>query len=194
MHKAASTANGTLALAVPNGQISKLFAEGLGIDASKALGLLLAKNQSDTGVRCAMADFSADNGILTARNVVLDTDPVLARGQGTIDLRTEALNLTLEGRPKSFRLIRLMAPITLTGQLRSPHVGVKAGKAPAQVATAVALAAIASPLAGVLPFIDPGLAKNADCASLLTEAQQKGAPVKPSSAPTITAKAKPLKR
>ena len=46
--------------------------------------------------------------------------------------------------------------------------------------TAVALAVLLTPLAGVLPFIDPGLAKNADCASLLTEAQQKGAPVKAS--------------
>jgi hypothetical protein len=35
-----------------------------------------------------------------------------------------------------------------------------------------------SPLAAILPFVDPGLAKNADCAGLVSEAAQKGAPVK----------------
>jgi uncharacterized protein involved in outer membrane biogenesis len=180
VHKAAATANGTFALAVPNGQIRKVLAEAMGIDATRALGLLLAKDNSQTGVRCAIADFSATDGVLTARNVVLDTDAVLAKGQGTIDLNSEALNLSLEGRPKQLRLIRVMAPITLTGQLRSPKVGVKAGKATAQLAAAVGLAVVATPFAAILPFIDPGLAKNADCASLLTEAQTKGAPVKPS--------------
>jgi uncharacterized protein involved in outer membrane biogenesis len=186
VHKAASTANGAVALAVPNGKIRQLFAEALGIDATKALGLLIDKNNKETGVRCALADFTADNGVLTARNVVLDTDPVLAKGSGSIDMRTETLNLTLEGKPKAFRLIRVKAPITLTGQIRSPHVGVKAGRAPLQGAEAVGLAVVATPLAAILPFIDPGLARNADCAGLLGEAERKGAPVKPSAAPPMT--------
>ena len=187
VHKAASTANGTFALAVPNGHIRQLLAEALGIDATKALGLLIDKSSKDTGVRCAMADFQADNGVLTARNLVLDTDPVLAKGSGTIDLRDETLNLTLEGKPKAFRLIRIKAPVTLTGHILSPHVGIKAGRAPLQGAEAVGLAVVATPLAAIIPFIDPGLAKNADCAGLLSEAEQKGAPVKPSAAAPLKA-------
>ncbi|HEY0342806.1 MAG TPA: hypothetical protein VGC34_18530, partial [Steroidobacteraceae bacterium] len=35
---------------------------------------------------------------------------------------------------------------------------------------------LATPLASVLAFIDPGLAKDADCSALLAEAQQQGAP------------------
>jgi uncharacterized protein involved in outer membrane biogenesis len=187
VHKAASTANGTVAIAVPNGQMRQLFAEALGIDATKAVGLLIDKSQKETGVRCALADFSANNGVLTARNLVLDTDPVLAKGSGTIDLRTETLDLSLEGKPKTFRLVRVKAPITLTGQILSPHVGIKAGRVPLQAAEAVGLAVVATPLAAVIPFLDPGLAKNADCASLLSEAEQKGAPVKPSQAPPVNA-------
>ena len=34
---------------------------------------------------------------------------------------------------------------------------------------------LATPLASVLAFIDPGLAKDADCGSLLAEAQRQGA-------------------
>jgi len=180
VHKAASTADGTVALAVPNGKIRKLFAEGLGIDAANAIPLYLSKDQSDAGVRCAIADFSSTNGVLTARNVVLDTDRVQAHGTGDINLGDETLNLSLSGEPKKFRIGRLMAPITLTGQIRSPKVGVKAGKATGQVAVAVALGVALGPLGAVLPFIDPGLAKNADCANLLTQARATGAPIKAS--------------
>jgi AsmA family protein len=180
VHKAASTADGAVALAVPSGKLRKLFAEGLGIDVANALSLYLSKNQSDTGVRCAIADFSSSHGMLTARNVVLDADHVQARGTGDVNLATETLNLSLTGEPKRLRIGRVMAPITLTGQLRSPKIGVKAGKAPAQAGIAVALGVALGPLAAVLPFIDPGLAKNADCAGLLTEARATGAPVKAS--------------
>jgi uncharacterized protein involved in outer membrane biogenesis len=180
VHKAASTADGAVALAVPSGKLRKLFAEGLGINVANALSLYLSKNQTDTGVRCAIADFSSSHGVLTARNVVLDADHVQARGTGDVNLATETLNLSLIGEPKKLRIGRVMAPITLTGQIRSPKIGVKAGKAPAQAGIAVALGVALGPLGAVLPFIDPGLTKNADCAGLLTEARATGAPVKAS--------------
>jgi uncharacterized protein involved in outer membrane biogenesis len=179
VHKAAATANGTAALAVPGGKVRKLIAEGLGIDVVNALGIYLAKDQSDTDLRCAVADFSASNGVLSVHDAVLDTDRVLAKGSGDVNLGAETLNFSLTGEPKKFRVGRLMAPITLSGPIRSPKVGVKAGKAPAQAGVAVALGAV-FPLAAILPFIDPGLAKNANCAGLLTEARATGAPVKAS--------------
>jgi len=52
-------------------------------------------------------------------------------------------------------------------------VGFKAGKAPGQALTAVALASLLSPLAAVLPFIDPGLARNADCGGLILQARRE---------------------
>jgi hypothetical protein len=46
------------------------------------------------------------------------------------------------------------------------------------VVAAVALGAFLSPVAAILPFVDVGLAKNADCAGLTAQAQAQGAPVK----------------
>ena len=179
VHKAASTASGTAALAVPGGKVRKLIAEGLGIDVVNALGIYLAKDQSDTDLRCAVADFSASGGVLSVHDAVFDTDRVLAKGAGDVNLGAETLNFSLTGEPKKLRVGRLMAPITLSGPIRSPKIGVKAGKAPAQAGVAAALGAV-FPLAAILPFIDPGLAKNANCAGLLTEARATGAPVKAS--------------
>jgi len=178
VHEAASTATGNVTVVAAHGEIRRAFAELLGINVVRGLGLLLAKNQTQTGVRCAVADFSASHGVLTTRTLVFDTDPVLATGRGSINLNSETLDFTLQGHPKHFQLIRLASPISVSGKLKSPKVGVKAGAAPAQAVAAIALGAFLSPLAAILPFVDPGLAKNADCAGLIDQAHAKGAPVR----------------
>lgn len=162
VRKVAATAQGTLILVASNGKIRQSLGELLGINLTKALGLLLAKDQHDMGVRCAVADFQARDGLLTARNLVLDSDTVLATGQGVVNLRDETLDLTLKGQPKTFRLVRVMAPITIQGRLRNPKLGIKPGAAPLQAGAAIALGAL-FPLAAVLPFVDPGLAHDAGC-------------------------------
>jgi AsmA family protein len=178
VHAVASSADGDVTVVEPHGQIRKALAELLGINVVRGLGLLWSKDQSETGVRCAVADFQANHGVLTARTLVFDTDPVLATGKGSIDLHAETVDLTLEGHPKHFQLIRLMSPITVGGHLKTPKLGVRAGAAPVQLVAAVGLGALFSPLAAILPFVDPGLAKNADCAGLIAGAQAHGAPLR----------------
>jgi uncharacterized protein involved in outer membrane biogenesis len=180
VHKAAASADGTVTIVVPRGEIRKAFAELMGINAANGLGLIFSKDQGETGIRCAVADFQAQNGKLTARSFVVDTDVVVAQGQGQVDLGTEALDLTLRGHPKKFRILHLNAPVTVGGRLSGPKFGVKAGNIPIQAVGAIALGAVLGPAAAVLPFVDAGLTHNADCVSLVTQAQHQGAPVKPS--------------
>ena len=187
VHKAASTADGSLTVVAPRGEIRQAFAELTGVNAANGLGLLFSKDQRETAVRCAVADFRADHGVLRARTFVVDTDVVMATGQGTVDLGTESLNLVVQGHSKKFRIGHLSAPITISGPIKSPKFGVKAGSIPLQAAGAVGLGVLLGPLAAVLPFVDPGLAKDADCVSLVSHAEQQGAPVKPS-ATTATVK------
>jgi hypothetical protein len=172
---AAATASGEVAVAIPQGQMRQLFAELLGIDVGKSLFLYLSKDQKPTPVRCAVAEFRAHDGVLTAQRLLIDTGEVQAQGAGVIDLRNETLNLALAGKPKRFRLIHLAAPITLKGRLDDPKFGVDLGKAAPQLGVAVALGVFASPLAAILPFISLGTAKDADCGALLAEAGADGA-------------------
>jgi uncharacterized protein involved in outer membrane biogenesis len=121
-----------------------------------------------------VADFSVNKGVMTARHFVFDTDPVLVTGKGTIALDGENMDLELQGHPKKFRLLRLRAPITITGPVNSPQIGVAASKAIPQGGLAVALGFL-SPLAAIIPFVDPGLAKDANCAALIATGKQHGA-------------------
>jgi hypothetical protein len=177
IHKAASTADGTATVVVPHGEIRQAFAELLGINVASALGLLLTNDQSKIDVHCAVAGFTAKNGVMTLNQFAFDTPVVLASGEGTVDLRTERLNLAITGHPKKPQLVRVRAPITVNGTLSQPAIGVDAGSAIAQGGIAVGLAAVLSPLAAILPFVDPGLAKDADCSALLAQARSQGAPV-----------------
>jgi hypothetical protein len=86
------------------------------------------------------------------------------------------IDLTLTGQPKNFRFFRIKSPVQLTGTLSKPSVRLKPGNTPGQVAMATALGVLATPLAAVIGFIDPGLAKDADCSGLIAEAERQGAP------------------
>jgi uncharacterized protein involved in outer membrane biogenesis len=180
VHKVASTASGTAAFAVPEGKFRKAFAELTGINLINGLGLLLTDDKSDTGLRCAVGEFRADGGVLRTQQFVFDTDPVRIEGKGSIDLNSETLNMQVVGKPKEFRIGRVRAPILVTGSLAHPDIGVKADDAVLQGGIAAALGFLFPP-AAILPFVDLGLTKDANCAGLLTQAKAHSAPVKPGS-------------
>jgi uncharacterized protein involved in outer membrane biogenesis len=111
---------------------------------------LLTKNKKDTAVRCAAAKFTARNGVLTAEQLIVDTEGVLITGDGQIHFDSEALELTLSGHPKSLRLFELHSHVLLRGTLAHPKVDFEPGHSK-------------------LAIIAPGKGKDADCAALLAE-------------------------
>jgi uncharacterized protein involved in outer membrane biogenesis len=177
VHRFASNADGAVTGVIPHGEMRQAFAELLGIDATKGLFMLLAKDRSPTPVRCAVADFQVRNGLMSADRIVFDTGVVAVVGSGTINLERETYDLRFKGGPKKLRAVRVIAPITLKGPLMAPKFGIEPGAAIAQAGVGAALGSLLTPLAAILPFVDPGLAKDADCAALFAEARQSRAQV-----------------
>jgi uncharacterized protein involved in outer membrane biogenesis len=147
VHQVAASANGTVTAQMPLGALRKSFAELTDVDL-RGLGLLLTANKQDVPVRCAMARFKAEDGTLTAQDLLVDTDPVLITGEGRIHLDSESLDLSIRGNPKSLRLLRLRTPVLVQGTLAHPaiHIPVEHSR---------------------LMLADPGRAKDVDCAALL---------------------------
>jgi hypothetical protein len=113
---------------------------------------------------------------------------VLITGKGAVDLKSEKLDVSIYGQPKKLRFFRVKSPIELGGTLRQPSFGLKPGNTPTQAGIAVAAGTLLTPIAAALAFIDPGLAKDADCSALLNEAKAEGAPVKEASAEPASAR------
>ncbi|MEO7208186.1 MAG: AsmA family protein [Steroidobacteraceae bacterium] len=169
IHKLASTADGGLSLAIPHGEISDTLAELTGINVLRALGLLFAKNSAKAEIRCGVIDLQANNGTLQAKTLFIDTTNVLITGRGRAQLSNEDLDFSFQGDPKRLRLIRLRAPVSLGGTLADPTIGIKPEKLLAQAGAATALGVLLTPVAAVLAFIDPGLAKDKNCAAMLEQ-------------------------
>lgn len=167
LRDAAANADGEIVLATPRGEVREAFAELTGINVARGLGLLLSGDRSTIGIRCGVAAFRVRNGVAHVRSMVIDTETMLIRGGGSVSLRDETMDLELEGEPKEPRLIRFAAPITLEGRLRDPELGVDAEEAAGQTGFAAALGSLVAPLAAILPFVDFGLAEDANCAALL---------------------------
>jgi hypothetical protein len=163
VHKAMSTANGDVRLIVPGGAIRQQFAELLGISVDRAF---LLSGNDQTNIRCVVADFGARNGVMTARSLVFDTDVMNVTGKGNVDMRNEHVDMQLSGHPKKLTFFRLRAPISVSGPINSPNVGIVSGAIPAQAGAAVVLGIVATPFAAIIPFVDPGLAKDANCMAL----------------------------
>jgi len=137
----------------------------------RGLGLMLTRNKEDTPIRCGVASFKAHDGTLTAQTLLIDTDPVLITGSGTIQLDSEALDLELKGHPKHLRVLRLSAPFLVQGTLAHPSISIEKGNRK-------------------LKLIDPGHAKDADCGTLLAQAKTDETLAEGDSAPGERASAK----
>jgi uncharacterized protein involved in outer membrane biogenesis len=124
LHQVMSDADGRFTLILPDGEITSAFAELTGIDVSKGLGLLLTKSDDKVPIRCGVAQFKIDRGLMNAENITFDTQDVLIKGSGNINLGSEELHLEIKGEPKKLRLTRLRSPIEVRGRLTDPSFGV----------------------------------------------------------------------
>ena len=171
IHRFAANSKGSISLVVPNGEMRSAFAELLGVNASAGLLRLLRGDQGRSPIRCAVADFNVSGGVARAQTLVIDTDVVLAKGSGTINLGEETLNLRIDGESKKPRLLRLWTPINITGPLTKPRIGVDVSQVVAQGGLTAILGAVVAPVAALFAFVDPGLAEDANCGALIAGAR-----------------------
>jgi uncharacterized protein involved in outer membrane biogenesis len=170
------SSNGEIKTLVTQGAISKLLLEEMGLNVGN---IIVTKLFGDRQVKlnCMAADFADTSGVLRTSLFVVDTDEALLTVDGTINLATEQLNLTLHPQTKGLRLLSLRAPLYLRGPFSKPDVSVDKGVLAMKAGGAALLAAAAAPLAALLPLIHAGPDQGHDCAGLLSQPRAK--PVAP---------------
>jgi uncharacterized protein involved in outer membrane biogenesis len=162
--------NGDVALVMTGGRVSKLLLELADLDLASSTMLLVGGDKS-IPIRCMVADFHADDGRLTAKTFVLDSTDTRVDGQGTIDFKNEALGLTLSARAKRPSLIAFRGPIRVGGHFKVPTVRPDVARLSLRAGVAAVLGFFLTPPAAALPFIELGVAKDANCVALIESAQ-----------------------
>lgn len=166
-----ATSNGDLALIMSGGEISLLLIEAADLDIGQALPLFFGKDKS-TRINCGVMNFNVKDGMLTSNVVALDTKDSLLVGNVDIDLKDEVIDARLDAKPKDNSLFSLRIPITITGNLKSPSVGIDKEKTARRGGAAIALGVLLTPFAALLAFVEDGDAPDADCRALIREARQ----------------------
>ncbi|MES2263327.1 MAG: AsmA family protein [Pseudomonadota bacterium] len=183
-----AASNGEIKALIDQGTISKLLLEQMGLNLGN---VVLTKLIGDKQVQlhCLAGDFAVSNGLAQTRQFVVDTDDATIHVDGSVNLASEQLNLTLRPDSKGLRIISLRSPLYLRGTFKHPDISVDKGVLALKAGGAVALAVLAAPAAALLPLINAGPGENSECGKLLAAARVK--PVAPPPGRALPAKAPP---
>jgi len=174
--KLLGTANGNLKLLINDGAISRELMELAGLNVGNyVVGKIFG--DKEVKINCAAADFDIQAGLATTRLFVFDTENAIVYIDGTANMATEQLDLTITPESKGWRLISLRSPLYVRGKFIKPDAGVKAVPLMLRGAGMVALGVIAAPAAGLLALVAPSGGEPNQCAPLLEQMKAGKAPV-----------------
>ena len=163
----AATSNGEVKALITDGTVSRLYMEAAGLNVANVVYEKLW-GKRDVKINCAAADFVVTDGVLDSRVFALDTDDAVINVDGTIDLKTEAMDLGIHPHTKGLRIFSLRSPLYVKGTFKDPHVGVSAGALAVRGAAAVGLGLI-NPFAALIPLIAPSNNKPLPCQQMLAD-------------------------
>jgi uncharacterized protein involved in outer membrane biogenesis len=149
------TLNGRAQLSIREGTLSYLATEVMGLDVAQALGVLI-QGDRPLPLNCVRISLVARQGVVEPRPVVLDNQDSTLWLTGRLNLEHESLALRVITQPKDWSPLSLRAPITISGTLAQPQVGIEGGRLVGRVLGALALGALAGPAAALLPLIEQG--------------------------------------
>ncbi|RON35127.1 AsmA family protein [Pseudomonas brassicacearum] len=174
--KLLGTADGNLKMLINDGAISRELMELAGLNVGNyVVGKIFG--DKEVKINCAAADFDIKTGLATTRLFVFDTENAIIYIDGTANMATEQLDLTISPESKGWRLISLRSPLYVRGKFIKPDAGVKAVPLMLRGAGMVALGVIAAPAAGLLALIAPSGGEPNQCAPLLEQMKAGKAPV-----------------
>ena len=178
MHRILATSTGTVGLIAQGGQISELMVQLAGMNLIKALGLVISGDKP-TDIRCMATDFSVQRGLMETRAIVFDTEPSIITGDGTVDLATEVMKITLRAKPKSGGIGSLRVPFHIAGTFSEPSIGPDVGALALRGGIAAVLGVLLTPLGALLGTIEGGGGKDADCSALMAQVQEDAKRIPP---------------
>jgi uncharacterized protein involved in outer membrane biogenesis len=139
------TSTGDVEIAMTGGSISSLMVSEASLQLFDAL-ILTVTGDHRIPIQCAAGRMNFQSGTVTFDRTVLDTQKSVLHVNGTVGLQSQAVGIEVKADAKSFDLLDLHGPVTVTGKIRNPQIS----------------------LGRVFPIPTPtiGTAKTVDCPSL----------------------------
>jgi uncharacterized protein involved in outer membrane biogenesis len=168
-----SNADGEVTLVMQGGSIDRTIVTGLGFDLLGLFGSFLGATPEQVELRCTLADLAVRDGIVRTRSLVLDTPIADIGGEGTINLRTERIQMELLARPEASASVTDRTGIAVGGTLAKPEIELNPVALAARGAAAATLGVLLKPFTSLASAIGGGdEGRPSPCAEVL--ARQNG--------------------
>jgi len=171
IHDSLATATGRVAFIMPNGSLWAGNAQLSELDIGTFIQKMFEhKLKEPVQINCGLIAFTVRDGIAAADPIIIDTKKNVILGRGGLSFKNESLDLAFRADGKKFSLFSAQSPVGLNGYFAKPTIQVIGPELLGRAGGGVGLAAVASPLAAILAFVDIGDAKSAACGPILAGA------------------------
>ncbi|WP_440111670.1 AsmA family protein [Acidovorax sp. BL-A-41-H1] len=170
---------GEMRLYVREGVLSKQLLELAALNVGSIIVGRLFGEDREVRLRCAVADFTVQDGLARTRVVKMSTEDAIVEATGTIDLASEKIDLRIKPESLEWKFFSLRTPLYVRGTFGDPDVGIEPGPLLLRAGAAV-VAAVAAPAAlALIPITVPAADDDTYCKPLLDLGTK---PVKPGAA------------
>ncbi len=112
--------SGDVSVVTDKGAFGYASAEGAAFDVLRQLAPW--SQQDNIQMQCLVSRFSVVDGMAHSEALLFDTDAMTVSGQGSVNLASELLDLTVAPRPKDANLLSMALPLDIGGTLAHPTV------------------------------------------------------------------------
>ncbi|MEH3046030.1 AsmA family protein [Sphingomonas adhaesiva] len=168
IHDSLATSNGRIAFVMPAGTLWTRNVELSELDIGTFVQKMFENELKEpVTINCGLVAFTVRGGVAATDPILIDTTKNVILGRGGFSFRTEAVDLAIRADSKRFSLFSGQSPVGIAGSFADPGLRVISPQLLARAGAGLGLAVVATPVAGLLAFIDPGDAKAAQCGPVL---------------------------
>jgi len=171
LRKSLANSSGRIAIILPQGSFWTKYIQLSEFDVGVFLQRLLQdKLKKPVDVNCGLIAFTVRDGIAAADPILIDTTKNVMTAKGGFSFKDESLSMAFRADAKKFSLFSGQSPVGIGGYFARPKMQIITPQLLTRAGAGVALGAVASPIAALIAFVDPGDAKSAACGPVLAGA------------------------
>ncbi len=172
LRQSLGNSNGRIAIVMPAGTFWTRNIQLAELDIGTFVQKMFEKKLKEpVQINCGLIAFTVRNGVAKADPILIDTKKNVIIGTGGFSFRDESLDLAVRADAKTFSLFSAQSPVGVDGYFAAPKIDPISGELLARAGAGIGLAIAATPIAGLLAFIDPGDAKATQCGPVLAGAR-----------------------
>ncbi len=172
LRQSLASSNGRMAFVLPQGSFWTRNIQLAELDVGTFVQKLFEdKLKKPVEINCGVIAFTVRNGVGAADPILIDTRKNVMVGRGGFSFRTEAIDMAVRADGKKFSLFSGQSPVAVGGYFAAPRIDPISDQLMGRAGAGLGLAIVATPVAAIIPFVDPGDAKSAQCGPILAGAR-----------------------